>query len=137
MDWKSGGDTKFVPLVSADGEMECHGGWEHGEPEKRVSGPDNRKIAPSWVRYVDAIGANFCRVRVIEPNPSDEERAVKPLHIDDKIRLNPEGSGEGEKSGTIPLPKPGSPSNRACSWRSIRGGPPTRSTIRGRIRISR
>ncbi|MFZ9392704.1 MAG: hypothetical protein ACO28P_02010, partial [Ilumatobacteraceae bacterium] len=26
-DWKSGGDTNFAPLASADGELECRGFW--------------------------------------------------------------------------------------------------------------
>ena len=27
-DWKSGGDTNFAPLASADGELDCRGFWD-------------------------------------------------------------------------------------------------------------
>ncbi|MFZ0169522.1 MAG: hypothetical protein WAL64_08905 [Candidatus Dormiibacterota bacterium] len=93
VDWKSGGDTNFAPLASANGEMECHGFWEHGKPDKFGVWTDNRNIAPSLVRYVESIGGNFGRVRVIKLNPSDEEQALRQLHPDDNNRLNPEGSG--------------------------------------------
>jgi hypothetical protein len=93
VDWKSGGDTNFAPLASANGEMECHGFWEHGKPDKFGVWTDNRKIAPSLVRYVESIGGNFGRVRVIKLNPSDEEQALRQLHPDDNNRLNPEGAG--------------------------------------------
>lgn len=47
VDWKSGGDTNFAPLASANGDMECHGFWEHGKLDKGGVWTDNRKIAPS------------------------------------------------------------------------------------------
>jgi hypothetical protein len=31
MDWKSGGDTNFAPLASADGELDCRGFWDKGK----------------------------------------------------------------------------------------------------------
>ena len=34
VDWKSGGDTRFAPIASALGEMECAGFWDHGKPDK-------------------------------------------------------------------------------------------------------
>ena len=27
LDWKSGGDTNFAPIASADGELDCRGFW--------------------------------------------------------------------------------------------------------------
>ena len=30
MDWKSGGDTNFAPIASADGELDCRGFWDKG-----------------------------------------------------------------------------------------------------------
>ena len=33
VDWKSGGDTRFAPLASAYGEIECNGFW-HFDPPK-------------------------------------------------------------------------------------------------------
>ena len=34
MDWKSGGDTNFAPLASADGELDCRGFWDKGKTDK-------------------------------------------------------------------------------------------------------
>ena len=31
MDWKSGGDTNFAPIATADGELDCQGFWKPGE----------------------------------------------------------------------------------------------------------
>jgi hypothetical protein len=93
MDWKSGGDTNFAPLASATGEMDCKGFWDHGKPDKEGLWTKNREIAPSLVRYVESIGGNFGRVRVIKLNPSDEAAAIRQLHVDDNNRLNPEGTG--------------------------------------------
>jgi hypothetical protein len=93
MDWKSGGDTNFAPLASAFGEMECRGFWDHGKADKDGIWTTNRELAPSLVKYVEEIGCNYGRVRVIKLNPSDEDTARRQLHRDDNNRLNPEGSG--------------------------------------------
>ncbi len=94
MDWKSGGDTNFAPLASALGEMECHGFWDHGKPDKDGVWTRNKDIAPTLVDYVESVGVRFGRVRVIELRPYDsEESAYRQLHLDDNNRLNPEGEG--------------------------------------------
>jgi hypothetical protein len=93
MDWKSGGDTNFAPLASATGEMDCRGFWDHGKPDKDGIWTANRMLAPSLARYVEEIGGNYGRVRVIKLNPSDEPTALRQLHLDDNNRLNPDGSG--------------------------------------------
>jgi hypothetical protein len=93
MDWKSGGDTNFAPLASAHGDMECHGFWDHGKADKDGVWTTNKDLAPSLVNYVEQIGGNYGRVRVIKLNPSDEATALRQLHLDDNNRLNPEGTG--------------------------------------------
>lgn len=93
MNWKSGGDTNFAPIASAEGEMECAGFWDHGKPDKDGLWTKNREICPTLVRYVEEIGANFGRVRVIKLNPSDEREARRNMHLDDNNRLNPDGEG--------------------------------------------
>src|SRR5579863_2431640 len=80
MDWKSGGDTNFAPLASANGDMDCRGFWDHGKPDKGGIWTRNRGIAPRLVRYVERVGGNYGRVRVIKLNPSDEATAVRQLH---------------------------------------------------------
>ena len=93
LDWKSGGDTNFAPLASANGDMDCRGFWDHGKADKDGLWTENRSIAPSLAKYVEAIGGNYGRVRVIKLNPSSEAEALRQLHRDDNNRLNPEGTG--------------------------------------------
>jgi hypothetical protein len=93
MDWKSGGDTNFAPLASATGEMDCRGFWDHGKPDKGGIWTTNRALAPNLASYVESVGSNFGRVRVIKLNPSDEASARRQLHLDDNNRLNPDGTG--------------------------------------------
>lgn len=93
MVWKSGGDTNFAPIASAMGEMECAGFWDHGKADKDGIWTQNREICPTLVNYVEQVGANFGRVRVIKLNPSDEQEALRNMHLDDNNRLNPDGEG--------------------------------------------
>jgi hypothetical protein len=93
IDWKSGGDTNFAPLTSATGELDCRGFWDHGKPDKDGIWTTNRALAPSLASYVENVGSNFGRVRVIKLNPSDEAAALRQLHMDDNNRLNPDGAG--------------------------------------------
>src|ERR1041385_6792998 len=45
MDWKSGGDTNFAPLASADGELDCRGFWDKGKTDKDALWTSNGKLA--------------------------------------------------------------------------------------------
>ena len=38
VDWKSSGDTRFAPLASAKGEIECNGFWNHTPPRTDKDG---------------------------------------------------------------------------------------------------
>ena len=93
MDWKSGGDTNFAPIASARGEMECRGFWDHGKPDKDGIWTTNAAHCPTLVRWVEQVGANFGRVRIIKLNPNTEAEALRNLHLDDNNRLNPEQEG--------------------------------------------
>ncbi|MFM8267108.1 MAG: hypothetical protein ACKOA2_03740 [Ilumatobacteraceae bacterium] len=93
MDWKSGGDTNFAPLASADGELDCRGFWDKGKPDKGASWTVNADSAPTVRRYVDSMGVNFGRVRIIKLEPQDHETALRSFHRDDNNRLNPAGEG--------------------------------------------
>ncbi len=93
MDWKSGGDTNFAPIASADGELDCRGFWDKGKTDKDAQWTSNAAIAPSIRRYVDAVGANFGRVRVIKLEPQDRQAAIRSLHRDDNNRFNPDDEG--------------------------------------------
>jgi hypothetical protein len=94
MDWKSGGDTNFAPIASALGGMECAGFWDHGKPDKDGIWTENAKKCPTLVKYVESIGANYGRVRIIKLNPNTEDQVTQRfMHLDDNNRLNPEGEG--------------------------------------------
>ncbi len=93
MDWKSGGDTNFAPLASADGELDCRGFWDKGKTDKDALWTSNAEISPTLKGYVDGIGANFGRVRVIKLEPQDHDMAMRSFHRDDNNRFNPEDEG--------------------------------------------
>jgi hypothetical protein len=93
MDWKSGGDTNFAPLASADGELDCRGFWDKGKTDKNALWTSNAEQAPTLKRYVQSIGANFGRVRTIKLEPQDRETAMRSFHRDDNNRFNPEHEG--------------------------------------------
>jgi len=93
LDWKSGGDTNFAPLASADGELDCRGFWDQGKPDKGASFTSNAALAPTLCNYVTSINANFGRVRIIKLEPQDRDTAIRSLHRDDNNRLNPKDEG--------------------------------------------
>ena len=93
MDWKSGGDTNFAPLASADGQLDCRGFWDKGKTDKDALWTSNAEQAPTLRKYVDSIGANFGRVRIIKLQPQDRDVAMRSIHRDDNNRFNPDNEG--------------------------------------------
>ena len=93
MDWKSGGDTNFAPLASADGQLDCRGFWDKGKTDKDALWTSNAELTPTLRSYVDGVGANFGRVRVIKLEPQDRETAIRSIHRDDNNRFNPDDEG--------------------------------------------
>jgi hypothetical protein len=96
VDWKSSGDTRFAPLASAYGDMECNGFWNHTPPKTDKDGvwvPANVEVAPRLVARATEPGANIGRCRVIELQPNSYGETLYNLHRDDNNRLNREGTG--------------------------------------------
>jgi hypothetical protein len=95
LDWKSGGDTNFAVLASANGDDDPRGFWEHGMPDKGGMWTANARLAPTLCNWVTSVGARFGRVRIIKLQPSIDKATVveQYLHKDDNNRLNPEGEG--------------------------------------------
>jgi hypothetical protein len=96
VDWKSSGDTRFAPLASAYGEIECNGFWHHEPPKSDKNGiwiDSQVAVAPTMYDRVQAIGTNVGRCRVIELQPNSYADALYNSHLDDNNRLNPEGEG--------------------------------------------
>ncbi len=96
VDWKSSGDTRFAPLASAYGDMECNGFWNHTPPKTDKDGvwvSKNVADAPILTRRAQEPGANVGRCRIIELQPNTYADAIYNLHRDDNNRLNPEGTG--------------------------------------------
>ena len=95
MDWKSGGDTNFAPVATADGELDCRGFWKPGEerPDKGGRFTSNAELCPRIVAEVESVGADFGRVRVIKLEPQPYDDALRQIHRDDNNRFNPESDG--------------------------------------------
>lgn len=93
MDWKSGGDTNFAPIASADGELDCRGFWDKGKTDKDALWTSNAELVPAIRDYVDAVGSNFGRVRIIRLEPQGRDDAIRSIHRDDNNRFNPDGEG--------------------------------------------
>jgi hypothetical protein len=95
MDWKSGGDTNFAPIATADGELDCRGFWKPGDerPDKGGKFTSNVEQCPRIKEYVESVGADFGRVRVIKLEPQDYETALGQIHRDDNNRFNPPDQG--------------------------------------------
>jgi hypothetical protein len=95
MDWKSGGDTNFAPIATADGELDCRGFWKPGEerPDRGGRWTVNAARCPAIVAQVEAVDADFGRVRVIRLEPQSYEAALRHIHRDDNNRFNPDGDG--------------------------------------------
>jgi hypothetical protein len=93
VDWKSGGDTNFAILASANGEHDPRGFWEHGKPDKDGVWTDNIDRSPAIKKWVESVGANFGRVRIIKLEPNTEEETIRNLHPDDNNRVTEEGTG--------------------------------------------
>ena len=96
VNWRSSGDTRFSPLASAYGDMECDGFWNHTPPKTDKDGvwvQKNVDIAPVLTRRAQEPNVNIGRCRVIELQPNTYADAIHNLHRDDNNRLNPEGTG--------------------------------------------
>jgi hypothetical protein len=95
LDWRSGGDTNFAVLASADGQDDPRGFWEHGKPDKDGVLTANAENAPGLIQWVRDANARFGRVRVIKLQPSTSLASVteQHMHLDDNNRLNPDGEG--------------------------------------------
>jgi hypothetical protein len=95
MDWKSGGDTNFAPIATADGQLDCQGFWKPGEerPDKGGILTSNAERCPTLMEQVRAVGADFGRVRVIRLEPQSYEESLRHIHRDDNNRFNPDDEG--------------------------------------------
>ena len=95
MDWKSGGGHQLRP--DRVGRRRARLPWFLGQGQDRQGRALDveREIAPTLRDYVDSVGANFGRVRIIKLEPQDREQAMKSIHRDDNNRFNPRRRGMG------------------------------------------
>lgn len=94
--WRSSGVTRFAPLASYAGEIECNGFWNQTPPRTDKDGvwvASQVAIAPTLHRRALEPGAGVGRCRVIELQPNEYADAVYNLHQDDNNRLNDDGTG--------------------------------------------
>ncbi len=95
MDWKSGGDTNFAPIATADGKLDCRGFWNDGDEktDKNAIFTSNALRCPTIATYVESVGANYGRVRIIKLEPQGYDSAIRSFHRDDNNRFNPPTDG--------------------------------------------
>ncbi len=94
--WRSSGVTRFAPLASYAGEIECNGFWNQTPPRTDKDGvwiASQTENAPTLTRLAQEPGANVGRCRVIELQPNTYADAIYNLHQDDNNRLNEDGTG--------------------------------------------
>lgn len=94
--WRSAGITRFAPLASFAGEIDCNGFWNLTPPRTDKDGvwvPSQVDTAPTLARRAQEPAANVGRCRVVELQPNSYPDAVYNLHRDDNNRLNPPGAG--------------------------------------------
>ncbi|WP_120493819.1 hypothetical protein [Microbacterium phyllosphaerae] len=94
--WRSSGVTRFAPLASYAGEIECNGFWNQTPPRTDKDGvwvASQVAIAPTLQRRALEPGAGVGRCRVVELQPNEYADAVYNLHQDDNNRLNEDGTG--------------------------------------------
>lgn len=94
--WRSSGVTRFAPLTSYAGAIECNGFWNHTPPRADKDGvwvPEHVAKAPRLADAAREAGANVGRCRVIELQPNTYADALYNLHRDDNNRLNPDDAG--------------------------------------------
>ena len=94
VDWKSSGDTRFAPLASAYGDIDCNAFWHFDPPKADKDGvwiDSQVDIAPTIAERAQEPGANVGRVRIIELQPNSYADALYNSHLDDNNRLNGEG----------------------------------------------
>lgn len=94
VDWKSSGDTRFAPLASAYGDIECNGFWHFEPPKTDKDGvwiESQTDRAPTLTWRAQQPGANVGRCRIIELQPNSYADALYNSHLDDNNRLNEEG----------------------------------------------
>lgn len=125
IEWRSGGETRFAPIASATGELDCRGFWHAGRPERDGIWTRNADLCPSLVDWTLGFGAPFGRVRVIELQPSSYEDAVANLHLDDNNRLTPPEDGRVVRAWLELTDQPGS----AMILRADRDDPATEERI--------
>ncbi|MFS0910522.1 hypothetical protein AB3M89_01940 [Microbacterium sp. 179-I 3D2 NHS] len=94
--WRSSGVTRFAPLASYAGDVECNGFWNHTPPRADKDGvwvASQVAVAPTLQRWALEPDAVIGRCRVIELQPNDYADAIYNLHQDDNNRLNDDGTG--------------------------------------------
>jgi hypothetical protein len=94
MDWKSGGDTNFAPIATADGELDCRGFWKPGDERPTRAAVDLERAALPDARRQRRVGRRRLRARARDQaRAPGYEDALRQIHRDDNNRFNPDGDG--------------------------------------------
>jgi hypothetical protein len=91
--YRSGGETRFAVLASANGEEDPGPYWNYSQSDKDARWTRAAENCPGLVRWAEEIDARLGRVRLIKLEPNTYEDAVNELHFDNNNALNPEDEG--------------------------------------------
>ncbi|MFZ8981297.1 MAG: hypothetical protein ACO21N_05490, partial [Candidatus Nanopelagicales bacterium] len=84
VDWKSSGETRFAPLASAYGDIECNAFWHFDPPKPDLDGvwiASQVGAAPTIADRAREPGARVGRVRIIELQPNEYADALYNSHL--------------------------------------------------------
>jgi hypothetical protein len=91
VDWKSSGDTRFAPLASAYGDMECNGFWNHTPPKT-----DNNRLNPEGTGWIVRAFFNLTddpdSVMILRADKDDPSTEVRiPLPAGQQVVIDTQG----------------------------------------------
>ena len=93
MEWKSGGDTSFAPIASADGQLDCRGFWDKGQDRQGALWTSNAERVPA---LRDLRRRGRCQLRPCadhQARAAERPVAMRSIHRDDNNRSNPDDEG--------------------------------------------
>ena len=108
MDWKSGGDTNFAPIATADGQLDCRGFWNEATsaPTRTRASRATPPRCPTIMRYVESVGAELracARDQARAAGPRTSLRSFTATTTTDSTPRTTAGScGAGSSSPTTP-----------------------------------
>jgi hypothetical protein len=113
VDWRSGGDTNFAILASANGEHVPRGFWEHGKPDKDGVWTDVIDKLAGIKKWVESVGPISAGCAKSSWSPPTRPRPSPPCTPTTTTASHHSG-GQGRRCYRAPHP--------SSAGRAVRGG---------------